>query len=73
MKQVQEVLGERQDTVVTRELARRIGLAASAAGENGWTYGRLHALEEARADRAEAEFWRLEPSLTPAVRAAVKR
>jgi CHAD domain-containing protein len=72
MKDVQELLGQRQDTVVTREACRRIGLAAAAAGENAWTYGRLHGLEEARGERAEAEFWRLEPTLAPAVRALAK-
>jgi CHAD domain-containing protein len=72
MKDVQELLGARQDTVVTREQCRRIGLAAAAAGENAWTYGRLHGLEEARAERAGAEFWRLEPTLAPAVRALAK-
>jgi hypothetical protein len=72
MKNLQEVLGERQDTVVTREVCRRIGLAAAAAGENAWTYGRLHGLEEARAERAEAEFRRLEPALAAAVRALVE-
>lgn len=61
MKRVQTLLGHAQDTVVTREHCRRIGLAAGQAGENPWTYGRLHALEEARAARAEARFrarWR---------------
>ena len=57
MKRVQTVLGHAQDTVITRECCRRLGLAAAAAGENPWTYGRLHALEEARAERAEAKFW----------------
>jgi CHAD domain-containing protein len=70
MKTVQDVLGERQDTVVTRDWCRRLGMAASAAGENGWTFGRLHALEEARAAAAEAEFWQLEPTLRKAVRRA---
>jgi hypothetical protein len=45
-------------------------MAASAAGENGWTFGRLHALEEARAAAAEARFWQLEPTLRKAVRRA---
>jgi CHAD domain-containing protein len=61
MKRVQTVLGHAQDTVITREHCRRIGLAAELAGENPWTYGRLHALEEARAARAEERFqarWR---------------
>lgn len=58
---VQKVLGELQDTVVTRELCRRLGVVAAAAGENSFTYGRLHALEQARAERAEHDFWDLEP------------
>ncbi len=65
VKQLQDVLGDRQDTVVTRELCRTLGLAASAAGENAWTFGRLHALEEARAVQAERDFWALWPSLGP--------
>lgn len=62
-KQVQRVLGEVQDSVVTREHCRRLGVVAGAAGENSFAYGRLHALEQARAERAEAEFWALEPDL----------
>ncbi|GHE09711.1 CYTH and CHAD domain-containing protein [Klenkia taihuensis] len=65
MKQLQDVLGDRQDTVVTRELCRTQGLAAFAAGENAWTYGRLHALEEMRAVQAERDFWALWPTLGP--------
>ena len=55
------MLGELQDTVVTRELCRRLGVVAAAAGENAFTYGRLHALEQARAERAERDFWKLAP------------
>jgi CHAD domain-containing protein len=58
---IQKVLGERQDTVVTRELCRRLGVVAFAQGENAFTFGRLHALEQARAERAEEKFWALEP------------
>jgi CHAD domain-containing protein len=72
MKQVQELLGDRQDTVVTREFCRTIGLAASAAGENAWTYGRLHGLEEARAATASAAFWALEHSLARTVHRAAR-
>ncbi|MGK5113499.1 MULTISPECIES: CHAD domain-containing protein [unclassified Geodermatophilus] len=72
MKSVQDALGDAQDTVVTRGYAVRVGGAAFAAGENAWTYGRLHGLEEARAERAEAAFWALEPSVARAVRAAVR-
>jgi hypothetical protein len=72
-KRVQQTLGERQDTAPTRERCRTLGIAAAAAGENAWTYGRLHALEEGRARRAEEAFWRLEPAVTTALRRAVAR
>ncbi|MGY1708940.1 CHAD domain-containing protein [Geodermatophilus sp. SYSU D00758] len=71
-KEVQDVLGDAQDTVVTREYALRVGREAAAAGEDAWTYGRLHALEEARADAREAHFWDLWPALRSAVKAAAK-
>jgi CHAD domain-containing protein len=70
MEQVQDLLGEAQDTAVTREHCRRLGLAADGAGENAWTYGRLHALEQRRAERAEQEFWRGRRRLRRAVKAA---
>ena len=68
-KRVQKVLGELQDTVVTRELCRRLGVVAMAAGENSFTYGRLHALEEERAERAIEKFWALLPKVRAALRA----
>jgi CHAD domain-containing protein len=64
-KKAQTELGARQDTVVTRELCRRLAVAASAAGESAFPYGRLHALEQARAERAAADFAALEPRLHP--------
>ena len=70
-KQVQEVLGVLQDTTVTRELCRRLAVTAAAAGENGFTFGRLHALEQARAERAEQEFWDIEPELRRLLRGAL--
>jgi CHAD domain-containing protein len=70
MKEVQDVLGEAQDTVVTREYCTRLGLAAAAAGENPWTYGRLHALEETRAERAEEAFWTAWPKARSTLAAA---
>jgi CHAD domain-containing protein len=72
LKDVQDVLGARQDTVVTRELCTRIGLQAFGAGENAWTYGRLHGLEEARAERAEQDFWACWPVLGPVLKAAAR-
>jgi CHAD domain-containing protein len=71
-KKVQKVLGHLQDTVVTREQCRQLGLAAFAAGENPFTYGLLLGLEDARADRARASFAAMEPGLVPALRAAAR-
>ena len=69
LKEVQQVLGDRQDTVLTREVCTRVGLQAFAAGENAWTYGRLHGLEQARAEQAEREFWLRWPALRQALEA----
>jgi CHAD domain-containing protein len=55
-KQIQEVLGIHQDTVVARQRLRELGMQAHLAGENAFTFGRLHALEQARAERAESDF-----------------
>ena len=55
---LQKTLGEHQDSVVTRAMLRRLGSAAGS-GENGFTYGRLHAIEEMRAEAAERQFRRL--------------
>lgn len=46
---LQELLGEHQDTVVARTVLGEVALHAHAAGEDTFTYGRLHTLEEARA------------------------
>jgi CHAD domain-containing protein len=73
MRDVQDVLGEGQDSAVTRQLCRSLGIAASAAGENGWTYGRLHALEQARADRADRAFQELAGSLPRVLRRASEK
>jgi CHAD domain-containing protein len=73
MEEVQDVLGEGQDSGVTRELCRRLGIEAGTAGESAWTYGRLHGLEQARAERAERAFRDLAPSLGPVLRRAAKR
>ena len=68
-KKAQTVLGERQDTVITRDLCRRLGVVAAADGENAFTYGRLHALEQARAERTEWKFWKLAARLHAVSRA----
>lgn len=55
---VQKILGDHQDSVVTRDLLRRLGAEAFVQGENGFSYGRLHALEQAVALESEARFHR---------------
>jgi CHAD domain-containing protein len=55
MEDLQELLGDHHDSVVTRELLREAGLAAHAAGENAFTYGLLHARQAATAERIEAQ------------------
>lgn len=54
---MQEVLGEHQDSVVTREVLRELGAGSSRSGHNGFTFGRLHALEQTRAETGQ-EHWR---------------
>ena len=56
MAAIQEALGDHQDSVVIREQLLELAAAAAAAGENAFSYGRLHALEQARADRTEGAF-----------------
>ncbi|HWG93075.1 MAG TPA: CYTH and CHAD domain-containing protein [Mycobacteriales bacterium] len=55
-EKVQEVLGEVSDSAVSRSLLRELGVVAHLAGENGFTFGRLHGLEELRAERARARY-----------------
>jgi CHAD domain-containing protein len=56
LEAVQETLGDHQDCVVERVWLRDLGMRAFLAGENGWTFGRLHGLAEARAQHDE-ELW----------------
>ena len=46
-KALQDVLGEHQDGVVCRDLLLDLAAVATAHGESAFTYGRLHAREEA--------------------------
>jgi CHAD domain-containing protein len=55
MEEVQEALGERQDSVLTRERLHALAGKATST-EVAFLYGRLHALEEGRADQMEAHF-----------------
>ena len=54
-------LGKRQDTVTSRDLLVELARAARDAGEPTFTYGRLHAREEATAARLDDDLpaeWR---------------
>jgi CHAD domain-containing protein len=55
MEAVQEALGEHQDSVLTRERLRDLALATSSTGA-AFLYGRLHALEEVRAEQSQRHF-----------------
>lgn len=55
-EQVQQALGEHQDTVMSRRFLREQGARMHVAGTNGFTLGRLHAIEEARAAAAVEDF-----------------
>jgi CHAD domain-containing protein len=65
-KRIQESLGLHQDSVVARRMLREYGVQAHLSGENGFTFGRLHALEEWRAHQAEDAFekaWKALPAM----------
>ena len=55
-KAIQQVLGEHQDTVLARAALREIGVRAHLDAENGFTFGRLHALVQTRAAELEREY-----------------
>ncbi|MER5397665.1 CYTH and CHAD domain-containing protein [Streptomyces sp. NPDC002599] len=54
MKSLQGLLGDHQDSVMTREALRELAALAHAAGESSFTYGVLYGREEQRAAEAEA-------------------
>lgn len=60
---MQDALGAHRDTLLARELLRELGVQAHLDGDNGFTYGRLHALEEARGEAALADYRQLRPEL----------
>jgi hypothetical protein len=60
---VQDALGAHRDTSLTRALLRELGVQAHLDGDNGFTFGRLHALEEARGEAALEQYRRLRPEL----------
>jgi CHAD domain-containing protein len=55
MEEVQEALGEHQDSVLTRERLRDLALHTSST-DAAFLYGRLHALEEVRGRESQDRF-----------------
>jgi CHAD domain-containing protein len=55
-EQLQEVLGEHQDSVVARTALRELGVRMYLDGDNAFTIGRLHALEQTRGEEAIEAF-----------------
>jgi CHAD domain-containing protein len=55
-KGVQQVLGEHQDTVMSRAFLRDLGARMHTDGLNGFSLGRLHAIEQARAEAAARDL-----------------
>ncbi|MBO0851175.1 MAG: CHAD domain-containing protein, partial [Pseudonocardia sp.] len=53
LKAVQQLLGEHQDTVVSRPALRELATRAHLEGGNGFTFGILHVTEAERAHAAE--------------------
>jgi CHAD domain-containing protein len=60
MRNVQSVLGDHHDTVVGRQVSRRLGIAAQLAGESAFTYGMFYerdACSGARLDTQARKVW----------------
>ena len=54
---IQEILGDFQDSVVTRETLLVLAGQAAAGPGAGFTFGRLHALEQQRGNGARLRFY----------------
>jgi inorganic triphosphatase YgiF len=55
-EEIQTILGEHHDSVVARQVLLAWSAEAHLRGEDGFTYGRLHALEQQAATDAESRF-----------------
>jgi CHAD domain-containing protein len=64
-KTVTQVLGEHQDTVVSRADLLAVAAEAAAAGEDAFTYGRLHHGDEVLADELRERFARAWSDASP--------
>jgi CHAD domain-containing protein len=69
-KSIQSLLGDHQDSVVSRSRLSDEAVAAHAAGEDTFTYGVLYQLESEVAQRSEDQLGRALKKLKKAVRAA---
>lgn len=56
MTELQDLLGDHQDSVVAREALRQLAVQAHGAGESAFTFGLLYGREEARAAAREREL-----------------
>jgi CHAD domain-containing protein len=56
LKRLQDQLGVYQDSVLTRQVLRELGVTAYLDGQNAFTYGLLHARQQSAAERAEREI-----------------
>ncbi|MFJ4471090.1 CHAD domain-containing protein [Streptomyces sp. NPDC089424] len=56
VKDLQKLLGEHQDSVMSRETLKELAEQAHAAGEHSFTYGVLHTAEARRATEVEEEL-----------------
>ncbi|MGW2723972.1 CYTH and CHAD domain-containing protein [Streptomyces sp. NPDC001492] len=56
MKALQNLLGDHQDSFMTRQTLRELSAVAHAAGESSFTYGVLYGREEARATAVEVQL-----------------
>jgi CHAD domain-containing protein len=67
MKSLQGLLGDHQDSVMTRKALRDLAGQAHEAGESGFTYGVLYGREERRAELVELDL----PVTWPSIKGAM--
>lgn len=58
MKEIQSILGDHQDAVIARPVARELGITACLAGENAFSYGLLYGRDACAGERFQAQAWR---------------
>lgn len=57
MKDLQSVLGEHQDAVITRQCLRDLAVRAALAGENAFAYGVMYEAEAIRGRQLQDQAW----------------